>query len=189
MSPRLAAVIFLMGVTSCSRGESNGPAIKGVDYDKKTGRLSRISADFNHNGKIDSWTYMEGTRPLRTEQDRDEDGKIDRWEYNTPDGRIEHVELSTKGTGTPDTWVYPDATGQPARIEMAVRDGKHIDRWETYTGGKLTKVAEDTNGDGRPDKWETHDGPAVLISADFDRNFDGVPDEHLRFDKNGRVQK
>ena len=50
-------------------------------YDKTTGKLKELTYDSNHDGKVDTWTEMDGARPLRTRIDRNEDGKLDRWEY------------------------------------------------------------------------------------------------------------
>jgi hypothetical protein len=50
-------------------------------YDKSSGKLTQITYDRNNNGTIDTWTDMDGSRPLRSRVDLDEDGKIDRWEY------------------------------------------------------------------------------------------------------------
>ena len=44
---------------------------------------------------------------------------------------------------------------------------------------------EDTNNDGQADKWVSVDGEGVT-SLKKDQDFDGKPDYHLKFDKNGR---
>src|SRR4051794_12965251 len=104
-----------------------------AQYDPKNGHLKKLDVDTNKNGKIDSWTYMDGTRIDRIEIDRDEDGTIDRWEHYK-DGKLESVGTSTKGDGVEDEWAYPRA-GDPlvlARVETDTdRDGK-IDKWQVY---------------------------------------------------------
>ena len=52
-----------------------------ASYDKATGKLTELTYDANKNGRIDTWTEMDGTRPLRSRIDSNEDGRIDRWEY------------------------------------------------------------------------------------------------------------
>ncbi len=57
-----------------------------ASYDQTTGKLTELTYDANKNGRIDTWTEMDGTRPIRSRIDSDEDGRIDRWEYYD-DGR------------------------------------------------------------------------------------------------------
>ena len=62
-------------------------------YDKGTGRLTRLTLDSDHDGHVDTWTDMDGARPLQTRIDRNDDGKVDRWEYydcrrQTREGRV-----------------------------------------------------------------------------------------------------
>ena len=52
-----------------------------ASYDQATGKLTELTYDANKNGRIDTWTEMDGTRPLRSRIDSNEDGRIDRWEY------------------------------------------------------------------------------------------------------------
>jgi hypothetical protein len=118
-------------------------------YDPKTGRLQRLTYDANKNGRIDTWTYMEGTTILRSEIDRDEDGAVDRWEYHAPDGTLDRIRTAEDddGDGTPD-------------------------RWETYIDGRIASVAFDENADGRPDRQlnYTSDGTLRTIESEPDRS-------------------
>src|SRR5258708_10166863 len=66
-----------------------------AQYDDKTGRLKRLELASKKNGKIDTWTYMDGTRIDRIEIDRDGDGNIDRWEYYF-DNQLSRVGRSTR---------------------------------------------------------------------------------------------
>ena len=158
--------VALMVVATVGCGKSTTPPRQGTSiptYDPKTGKLIKLEADLNHNGKIETWTYMDGARPIRTEQDRNEDGKIDRWEFLDDSGHMAKAMASSKG------------------------DPNKIDRWETYEEGVLVLVEEDTNGDGRPDKWEKHRGMPIT-SVEFDLNFDGVPDQRLTYGPNAELQ-
>lgn len=150
-------------------------------YDKTTGRLKELTFDQDKNGKIDTWTDMDGARPVLTRMDRNEDGKLDRWEYYNPQGQLEKVGFSRKDDGKADAWAFAGADGKIERIEISsTADVNKIDRWEQYDAIGLVRAEEDTNADGRPDKWETYEGGAVK-SAAFDENADGRPDRRLTY--------
>jgi len=156
-------------------------------YDTTTGKLKELTFDFNKNGKIDTWTQMDGARPVSARQDLDEDGRMDRWEYYNSDGTLVKVGLSRKDRGAPDTWAYPNAQGLIERVEVSsTGDEKKIDRWESYSGNVLGTAEEDTNADGRPDKWEEY-AQGTLKTATFDENHDGTPDRRLTYDAGGSV--
>jgi hypothetical protein len=59
--------------------------------------LKELTYDANKNGRIDTWTDMDGTRPLRARIDRNEDGKLDRWEYYDEKGQLAKVGFSRGG--------------------------------------------------------------------------------------------
>jgi hypothetical protein len=160
-------------------------------YDTKTGKLTELTYDRNKNGTIDTWTDMDGARPLRSRIDLDEDGKIDRWEYYDEKGGLAKVGFSRANDGKPDAWAYARPDGKVDRIEISSTGDEHkIDRWEHYDpsrpgagpagAGTLVSAEEDTNGDGRPDKWEKYENGA-LVSAEFDENGDGKPDRRLTY--------
>jgi hypothetical protein len=156
-------------------------------YDTTTGKLRELTYDFNKNGKIDTWTQMDGARAVSTRQDLDEDGKIERWEYYDAGGKLIRVGLSRKASGTADAWAYPNAQGEIERIEVSSTGDEHkIDRWERYEGNVMSRAEEDTNGDGRPDKWEAY-ANGTLNVASFDENHDGVPDRRLSYDAAGTL--
>ena len=158
-------------------------------YDAATGKLTELTFDANKNGKIDTWTEMDGSRPVRSRIDQDEDGRMDRWEYYDAAGKLNKVGYSRKGDGKPDAWAYPNAGGSILRIEASsTGDETRIDRWETYgeraTGsdamGPLVQVVQDTNGDGKRDKWERYE-KGLVVSAEFDENGDEQPDRRLTY--------
>jgi hypothetical protein len=151
-------------------------------YDKKTGRLKELTYDANKNGRIDTWTDMDGTRPILTRMDRNEDGRVDRWEYYDEKGQLQKVGFSRKDDGKADAWAFSGADGRVARIEMSsVGDHTKIDRWEQYDASGLVAAEEDQNADGKPDKWETYANGAVKSVA-FDENGDGAPDRRLTYE-------
>ena len=161
-----------------------------ASYDQTTGKLTELTYDANKNGRIDTWTEMDGTRPIRSRIDSDEDGRIDRWEYYDAAGRLARVGFSRKAGEQPDAWAYSTASGRIDRIEMSsTGDSAHIDRWEFYDTaaaaagdgpGPLLRVDEDTNRDGRPDKWERYVDGLVEV-AEFDEDRDGRPDRRLTY--------
>jgi hypothetical protein len=101
-------------------------------YDPKTGRLKRVDADIDKNGRIETFSYWDATRVIRVEVDRDEDGKIDRWEHYTAENTLSRVGSSSRDDQVEDTWTYPDDDGFLRRVEFdADRDGA-IDKREIY---------------------------------------------------------
>ena len=190
----MRAVLIAAAVAVCLSGCSDPEKerIKETTkptYDKTTGKLTELTFDRNKNGKIDTWTDMDGTRPLRSRSDLDEDGKLDRWEYYDEKGQLAKVGFSRADDGTPDAWAFAGQDGKVVRIEISsVKDETKIDRWERYEPrgdspegvGALLAADEDTNHDGKRDKWETYEG-GTLKTAAFDEDHDGRPDRRLTY--------
>lgn len=187
-----AALVAALAVCACSDAEKE--RIKDTTkptYDKTTGRLTQLTYDRDKNGVIDTWTDMDGTRPLRSRIDMDEDGKIDRWEYYDDNGKLLKVGFSRKQDGKPDAWAFAGPDGKVARIEISsTGDEKKIDRWEYYDAsragngpegaGALVRAEVDTLGDGKPHQWETYEN-GVLKTAEFDEDGDGRPDRRMTY--------
>ena len=184
MKHHLRTAIFAACVIAAACSDPEKERIKQTTvptYDEKSGRLKELTYDFNKNGKIDTWTDMEGARPVMSRMDRDEDGKLDRWEYYDDKARLVKVGFSRANDGTVDAWAFSSADGQLERVEISsVGDDKKIDRWERYRGGVMVESDEDTNRDGKPDKWETHENGAIKTVA-FDENHDGKPDRRFTY--------
>jgi hypothetical protein len=183
---RLTAVLVMSLTVAATPGCAPDPgkerlkATTKATYDPQTGRLQRLTYDSNKNGKIDTWTYMDGTRILRAEVDTNEDGKIDRWEIHGADNKLEKVGFSRADDGKADAWAFQRADGKIDRVEVSTkRDGK-VDRWEWYASDALARAEEDTNGDGKADKWETYAAGALQTVA-FDENGDAKPDRRLTY--------
>jgi hypothetical protein len=162
-------------------------------YDKTTGKLTELTFDANRNGRIDTWTEMDGTRPIRSRIDSNEDGRVDRWEYYDAAGKLSKVGFSRTSAETPDAWAYAGPGGSIERIETSsAGDPARIDRWEFYdpsgtaaaaspdNPGTLLRVEEDTNRDGRADKWERYEA-GVVSTVEFDEDHDGRPDRRLTY--------
>ena len=159
-----AAALALLAAHACSDPERDRlKATTKPTYDTASGRLTELTFDANKNGKIDTWTEMDGKRPLRSRIDQNEDGRVDRWEYYDEQGKLVKVGYSASGGEKPDHWAYPDSSGRTERIESSSSaDEKRIDKWERYANGQLETVEFDENGDGRPDRRLTYRG-AVLV--------------------------
>jgi hypothetical protein len=168
----------------CEAPADRGAAIPS--YDPFTGRLMQLSADQNHDGAIDQWTYLEGNRPLRGEGDTDGDGRVDRWEYFDAKAQLTRVGTSSHNDGVEDTWTWVTPIDGEARIDRSRLRDRHVDRVEFYKGETLVRVEEDTNMDGRPDKWERYDSNR-LIEAAFDTTLSrGRADRRLTYDPQGQ---
>jgi hypothetical protein len=180
--PKFALAAFLLCLTACSNPEKDQLRKTTVPtYDKTTGRLKQLTFDYDKNGVIDTWTDMDGAKPVFTKQDRNEDGKMDRWEYYT-DAKLVKVGFSRRDEGKPDAWAYSGADGKVERVEISfTSDEQKINRWEFYEADALERSEEDSNGDGRPDKWETYKDGGVLTAA-FDDDGDGRPNRRFTYD-------
>lgn len=171
------AVIGVAGISGCDvppdPRRTNFRVDRGnvaATWDDKTGRLRRLEVDTDKDGRVDTWTYMDGTRIDRIEIDKDTNGKIDRWEYYR-DGKLEKVGTSSRGDGVVDEW----ASQAPE--------------------GHLTQVESDTDRDGRVDKWEAFDaprtsgGPPVLRAVSLDPDENGQPTRRLLYKADGSFER
>jgi hypothetical protein len=178
------ALIYLFGCSSQSPRRANQIT---PTYDDKTGKLTLLQYDSNGNGKIDTWSYMDGARVVRIEIDQDEDGRIDRWEYYDANQKIERVGFSRLGDGKEDAWSFAGPDGSIARIEVSAKRDGRISRIEHYDKGRMTSAEEDTDGDGKMDKWETYDGVRLTMVA-YDTQHRGRPDRRLVYAASGAVR-
>ena len=100
------AIALLAGVLATGACRSRETSHIEPVYDPQTGKLQLLKSDSNGDGKIDTWSHMDGTRVLRIELDTDGDGKVDRWEYYDAAQRLETVGLSRANDGREDGWSY-----------------------------------------------------------------------------------
>jgi hypothetical protein len=170
LAPFSAAAMLLVPLAGCSSPSVDTAAAARVapEYDKDTGRLSRIAYDADGNGTHDTWAFMDGARLIKLEADENENGRIDRWEY------------------------YPANAGArkvpPERIERSTADDGRVTRREFFDGDEMTRVEEDTDGNGVFDKWETYrDGALATLS--LDENGDGKPDRRLVYKPDGSLDR
>lgn len=158
-------------------------------YDATTGKLKELTYDANRDGRVDTWTSMDGTKPLLSRIDRNEDGKIDRWEYYDDAGALVKVGFSRKDDGQVDAWAFSGSTGQVERVEFSsTGSDARIDRREYYVSNHsdaaaqpaLARAEVDADNDGRIDRWETYEDGAVRTIS-YDQNGDGRPDQRLTY--------
>lgn len=160
----------LASVPACSTPGVDSAAAARVapEYDKATGRLTRIAYDADANGTHDTWAYMDGARLIRLEADENENGRIDRWEY------------------------YPAGAGParvpPERIDRSTKDDERVTRREFFEGAEMVRVEEDTDGNGVFDKWEHYAGGTLSVLS-LDENGDGKPDRKLFYTPDGGLDR
>ena len=175
---------FLLISVACAPTESTRRAVP--DYDTFTGRLVRLSADQNGDGRLDQWTYLDGNRPLRGEADTDGDGRIDRWEYFDANAQLVRVGSSSRNDGVEDTWTLVQPRGGTSEIDRSRNRDRHVDRREFFMANALLRAEEDANGDGLTDRWERYDR-GTLREVAFDTSFAaGRADRRVLYDEQGR---
>ena len=181
---KLCLAALALANVGCMTGSESRRTVP--TYDEFTGRLVRLMADQNGDGRADQWTYMDGNQPLRGEADQDADGRIDRWEYFDAQSALVLVGTSSRGDGIEDTWTWPAPTsGGEMHTAISRRRDRHRDRHEYLRDNVLVRAEEDTNGDGRIDKWERYEAGALREAA-FDTSFTtGRADRRVRYDAQG----
>jgi len=178
----VAPVLALLTLVAGCGGNTGSETSKG-SYDPQTGRLVQITYDRNGNGRIDTWTKMDGARPISSELDTNEDGVIDRWEEYDEQGRLTRAGWTRGTTPTPDAWLYTSPDGKTSRIEFFDLDNTGVQvvtRREFYEGTVLVRVEEDKDGDDLVDQWETWEGGALKY-VEFDDGNDGRPDRRFTY--------
>ena len=177
------SLVVVMTCVGCIAADSQAPR---PVYDALTRVLVRLDWDSNGDGRIDHRTYVHRTVPYRTEIDRDDDGRVDTWEYVAADGKVRRLGTASANDGVEDTWTWPADGAGTLRIDRAqYRDGV-ADRAEYFQRDVLVRAEEDANRDGRIDKWETWEG-GVLRAAAYDTSFAaGRADRRVLYDDAGR---
>jgi hypothetical protein len=174
-------------VGACAGSGSDAKGRMTPEYDQTTGKLTLLKYDSDGDGKIDMWSYMDGSRVVRIEIDKNEDGLMDRWEYYDANQKLEKVGTSRAQNGKEDAWSYPGADGTIERIDVSTRQDGRIGRIEHYKKDALVTVEEDGDGDGKMDKWETYEGNR-LSSVAFDTKHRGTPDRRLIYGADGSAR-
>jgi hypothetical protein len=204
----LCLLPFALVTVACSDPERERvKATTQASYDTATGKLAEITYDKNKNGKIDTWTKMNGGTAVASRIDTNEDGVIDRWEDYDAAGKLIKVSWTRAkppaGTGAapteagkPDAFAFIGADGVPERIEYTevsdVTKKEGVVRREIYQGTKLLRAEEDSDGDNLMDRFENFvDGNLVSVEYDEgsngtnDKKYDGVPDRRINYANGG----
>jgi hypothetical protein len=199
-----ALVATAAGAAGCSDPEAaRVKSTTQASYDFDTGKLTEITYDQNKNGRIDTWTSMDGARPVSSRLDTNEDGQLDRWETYGPDGKL--VEVAWERAPVPSaTDPAPKFTGKPNATAKIAADGsttieyyetsdvtgqKDITRREFYTAAQaMTHAEEDSDGDGLMDRFETYvDGLIRTVEFDEKKPYDGKPDRRMTYSADGGI--
>lgn len=149
--------------------------IKGKEgiakYDPKTGKLTKLDFDQDKNGKMESVGYFDGTRIVRFEIDRDEDGKVDRWEEYDEKNKVVRIATSSRDDEVQDTFAYPDEKGFLAKVETDADRNGIIEKREFFVP--------------RPGKPEER----VLSYVEFGLDANGHPSLRLHYGPDGQLQR
>ncbi len=191
---RLSCALIL---SSCASPRDDS-AIVPV-YDKESGRLQRLDYDSDKDGTPDTVSFMDGQKVIRIEIDKDQDGRVERWEYYSQDQKLVRVGISRLNDGIVDAWSYNGPDGSLAQVDLSGnRDGR-ITRKEFYEAGQLVRVEETAPvrsqsvssdpsaglSDWKPARWEFYDRSGRLTTVAFDSSGRGVPERRLVYDTNG----
>ncbi len=155
-------------------------------YDPRTGRLQLLKYDADGDGTVDTWSHMDGARVVRIEIDKNQDGKIDRWEDYGADQKLQQVGVSRRDSGKPDVWSHTSQDSSIARVDLFSADGR-MTRTEYYENTRLVRAVEDVDGDGQVDKWEAYDG-VRLSSVAFATTRRGIADRRLVYGADGSAR-
>jgi hypothetical protein len=181
---RAALAWSVVALSCCAESDARRTV---PSYDVFTSRLVQIAADQNADGRLDQWTYLDGSRVFRGEADSDGDGRIDRWEYFGPGAELVKVGSASRNDGIEDMWTYPAAAaGGDVHVARSLQRDGRADRHEYFRGDVLMRVEEDTNADGRIDKWDRYEA-GVLREVSFDTGFtSGRADRRVTYDDKGQ---
>ncbi len=140
----LAATIG-SGVLAYSKWGAYGtPMIDGRGIHREftpNGQLRLLEYDAHGRHKIDTWSYFDRDRVVRTEVDEDGDGVVDTWYYYDAAGEVEKTGFSRRNNGVADTWRYETPDGTLTKIEYSeTRDGA-ITRTEFYDRGSVVRTS------------------------------------------------
>lgn len=190
-SPKSLGILLCALFAAACGNTDSGAGPKPV-YDQQTGKLQRLDYDSDKDGKVDTVSFMDGKNVVRIEIDKNQDGKVERWEHYGQSQKLERVGFSRSNDGKEDAWSYQGPGGSVARIDVSLgRDGK-VNRREFFEQELLVRAEEtDPAAAGetwKPVRWETYDPSGRLVAAAFDSTGRGTPDRRLVYDADGTAR-
>jgi hypothetical protein len=147
-----------------SSGDAVGEDVNGDGRADRTTvsegqRPSCRSLDFNFDGTVDAWVYLDETgNTRRRESDYDRDGRVDEVSLFRA-GVLSEQHRATTLAGKLDTWHYY-VSGKVARTERDSNGDDYVDQWWEYPAERVAEcplIHSDVDGDGRPDPGATVD--------------------------------
>jgi hypothetical protein len=132
--------------------------------------------DRNHDGRTDRWVERDPDtgQLVKVSEDRNGDGHIDRIEVWAV-GRIQRVDTDTDGDGRLDSTDQLGARGQ-VLFTLTDRDWNSIpERWiQRNARGELAGEWIDPNQDTAPDRFRAFDGAGRITEEGIDADADGL---------------
>ncbi len=125
--------------------------------------------------------------PILQEEDRDANGRADRW-VGYQDGLIKEVwERNGDGNGPPTLHiVYSPGGSLVERIELDPDGDGELDHVFVYAAGRLREESSDTDGDGAFDRFQHFDAHGSLTIREEDIDGDEEIDVRTRY-ADGRI--
>ena len=138
-------------------------------------KLSELTSDRNGNGVIDTWTDMDGARPLRSRIDQNENGALDRWEYYDDQGTLAEGRLLAARQRRSLTRGRAGARTARSRASKSRRPAtsRRSTAGKFYPGRCCARRAGPQRGREASTNGKPTDG--ALKTAEFDEDRDGTP--------------
>ena len=159
----------------------------GRERAQGTAAYSTYSIDNGHDGRPDVFYVYEGGKMVRSENDRNHDGKIDEWSFYDAEGRTVRAESDQNFDGKADVWY----AYQKAEIVTEKRDTDFnglVDDVTTFANGIATRVNYAPNESRIVTRREILKD-SVLTEEWVDENRDGVFDYKILLDPFGERSK
>ena len=119
--------------------------------------------------------FCEGEGTLVNEEDRNKDGKIDRWTYLKSDGGF-IIKADNNYDGIVDYVLETDSRGNKIYEEMDFNYDGVMDNFYYYENGVFVRQEIDSNFDGKIDIWIYLENGIYIKKIERSRNHDGVID-------------
>ncbi|MFC1632304.1 hypothetical protein ACFL1I_08490 [Candidatus Omnitrophota bacterium] len=134
--------------------------------------------DRNYDGKVDRWVYILDENTEKIDDDSDFDGKVNTvyWQYKDSNGMIYKLEMDTDVDGKKNAWLYYN-NAIPQKCEADTNKDEVVDITSYMDiAGDILEVEADANYDGKIDLMQQYSGGKV-IRTEVDSDFDGKMDK------------